>query len=152
MKTTKFYKLVIVVLILVNLTTLFFLWKGPRRPKHPERNELVEMLDLSGNAKTKILALQDDHFKKKDALIKRSRNLHESLFKSFNDKSKDSSEIKMLIDKIVENQRETEQMTFDYFKVVNSLCTPDQQKRLQELIHDVLKRAGGPPSPPKRKY
>ena len=149
MKTTKFYKLVIVVLILVNLTTLFFLWKGPRRPKHPERNELVEMLDLSGNAKTKILALQDDHFKKKDALIKRSRNLHESLFKSFNDESKDSTDIKRLIDEIVENQRETEQMTFDYFKVVNALCTPDQQIRLQELIHDVLKRAGGPPSPPK---
>ena len=150
MKTTKFYKLVIVVLILVNLTTLFFLWKGPRRPKHPDRNELVEMLDLSGNAKTKILALQDDHFKKKDALIKRSRNLHESLFKSFNDESKDSTDIKRLIDEIVENQRETEQMTFDYFKVVNSLCTPDQQKELQELIHNVLSRAGGSPSPPKR--
>lgn len=149
MKTTRFYKLIIVVLILINLTTLFFLWKGPRRPKHPERNELVELLDLSGNAKIKILELQDDHFKKKDALINRSRNLHESLFQSFNDESKDSTEIKMLIDKIVENQRETEQMTFDYFKVVNSLCTPDQQKRLQELIHDVLKRAGGPPSPPK---
>ena len=56
----------------------------------------------------------------------------------------------MLIDKIVENQRETEQMTFDYFKVVNSLCTPDQQKELQELIHNVLSRAGGSPSPPKR--
>ncbi len=149
MKTTRFYKLIIVVLILINLTTLFFLWKGHKRPKHPERNELVELLDLSGNAKIKILALQDDHFKKKDALINRSRNLHESLFQSFNDESKDSTEIKMLIDKIVENQRETEQMTFDYFKVVNSLCTPDQQKRLQELIHDVLKRAGGPPSPTK---
>ncbi len=46
---------------------------------------------------------------------------------------KTATEIKMLIDKIVENQRETEQMTFDYFKVVNSLCTPDQQKELQEL-------------------
>lgn len=145
MKATKFYKLIIVVLILVNLTTLFFLWAAPRRPKHPMRNELVEMLGLSGNTKTKILELQDDHFKRKDALIKRSRVLHESLFQSFNDPSKDSTEITMLIDKIVENQRETEQMTFDYFKIVNSLCTPDQQKKLQELIHDVLSRAGGPP-------
>ena len=150
MKTTRFYKLIIVVLILINLTTLFFLWKGPRRPKHPDRNELVEMLDLSGNAKTKILALQDDHFKKKDALINRSRNLHESLFQSFNDESKDSTEIKKLIDKIVENQRETEQMTFDYFKVVNALCTPDQQKKLQDLIHNVLRQAGGQPHPPKK--
>lgn len=150
MKTNRFYKIIISVLILINIGTLFFFWKGHKGPQRPDRNQLVEMLDLSGNAKTKILALQDDHFKKKDALIKRSRNLHESLFKSFNDESKDSTEIKKLIDKIVENQRETEQMTFDYFKVVNSLCTPDQQKELQELIHNVLSRAGGSPSPPKR--
>ena len=150
MKTSRFYKLIIVVLILINLTTLFFLWKGPRRPKHPERNELVEMLDLSGNTKTKILELQDEHFKKKDFLIKRSIDLHESLFQSFNDTSKDSLEIKVLIDEIVENQRETEQMTFDYFKVVNTLCSPDQQKKLQNLIHDVLSRAAGHPSHPKR--
>ena len=106
MKTSRFYKLIIVVLILINLTTLFFLWKGPRRPKHPERNELVEMLDLSGNTKTKILELQDEHFKKKDFLIKRSIDLHESLFQSFNDKSKDILEIKVLIDEIVEKVAE----------------------------------------------
>jgi len=150
MKTTRFYKLLIVVLILINLTTLFFLWKGPRRPKHPERNDLVEMLDLSGNTKTKILTLQDEHFKKKDFLIKRSIDLHESLFQSFNDTSKDRVEINLLIDKIVENQRETEQMTFDYFKVVNTLCTPVQQKKLQEIIHEVLSRSAGHPPRPKR--
>jgi Spy/CpxP family protein refolding chaperone len=150
MKTNKFYKIIIVVLILINLGTLFFFWKGHRGPGRPDKNQLVEMLNLTGDTKTKILELQDDHFKKKEALIKRSRNLHESLFQSFNDKSKDSTDIKMLIDKIVENQRETEQMTFDYFKVVNSMCTPDQQKKLQELIHNVLRQAGGPPHPPKK--
>ena len=76
--------------------------------------------------------------------------MHESLFQSFNDTSKDSLESKVLIDEIVENQRETEQMTFDYFKVVNTLCSPDQQKKLQNLIHDVLSRAAGHPSHPKR--
>ena len=150
MKTIKFYKILIVVLILVNLGTLFFFWSGHKGPRHPRKNDLVEMLDLTGNTKTKILELQDDHFKKKDTLIKRSRNLHETLFQSFNDESKDSTDIKRLIDKIVENQRETEQMTFDYFKVVNSLCTPDQQKKLQDLIHNVLRQAGGPPHPPKK--
>jgi len=150
MKTNRFYKIIISVLILINIGTLFFFWKGHKGPQRPDRNQLVEMLDLSGSAKTKILELQDDHFEKKGALIKRSRNLHESLFQSFNDESKDSTEIKKLIDKIVENQRETEQMTFDYFKVVNALCTPDQQKKLQDLIHNVLRQAGGPQHPPKK--
>lgn len=149
MKTIRFYKLFIAVLILLNLITLFILWSSTKKHGPPGRNDLVELLDLQGTQKTKILDLQDDHFKKKDALIQKSRNLHEELFLSFSDASKDSTEIAQLIDRIVENQRETERMTFDYFKEVHALCDPHQKEKLEELIHDVLRRAGGPPPRPK---
>lgn len=145
MKTIRFYKILILVLLLLNISTVYFLWSSTKKHGRPGKNELVEMLNVEGTAKKKILAMQETHFSKKDALIQRSRNLHEELFHSFNDTSKDSTEISQLIDKIVENQRETEQMTFDYFKSVSELCTPEQRIRLQELIHDVLRRAGGPP-------
>lgn len=145
MKTIRFYKILILVLLLLNISTVYFLWSSAKKHGRPGKNELVEMLDLEGTAKTKIIAMQEEHFSKKDALIKRSRDLHEELFRSFNDSSKDSTAIAQLIDRIVENQRETEQMTFDYFKEVSEICTPEQRVKLQELIHDVLKRAGGPP-------
>lgn len=150
MKTHRFYKLVILVLILVNITTVFFFWSTSRRPGPPGKNEIVELLDLQGETKTKILAMQNDHFSQKHSLIQKSRDLHEQLFLSFSDNSKDSVAIAQLIDRIVENQRETEQMTFDYFKATHALCTPEQQEKLQNLLHDVLKRAGGPPPPPKK--
>lgn len=149
MKTLRFYKIVIVVLFIMNLTTLYFLWDSSRRPPHHKRRDLVEMLDLKGSAKTKVAQLQTEHFEIKDSLVERGRELHEYLFRSFNDPSKDSIAIKKIINDIVENQRETEQMTFDYFKKVNALCTPDQQEELQELIHDVIRKEGGPP-PPRR--
>jgi Spy/CpxP family protein refolding chaperone len=145
MKTIRFYKILILILLLLNISTVYFLWSTTKRHGRPGKNELVEMLDLEGSAKTKILAMQEIHFSKKDALIKRSRDLHEELFRSFNDTTKDSVAIAQLIDKIVENQRETEQMTFYYFKEVSELCTQEQQIKLQELIHEVLRRAGGPP-------
>ena len=94
------------------------------------------------------MCLQDDHFKQKDALIQKGRELHEKLFLSFNDTSKDSTEIAQIIDNIVENQRKTEQMTFDFFKDISALCTSEEKKLLEEIIHDVLRR--GPP-PPRRK-
>jgi Spy/CpxP family protein refolding chaperone len=149
MKTLRFYKLLIVVLILLNITTISFFWFTAKRPGPPDKNELVELLDLQGQTKTKILAMQDDHFKQKNALVQKSRDLHEQLFRSFNDASKDSTAVSNLIDRIVENQRETEQMTFNYFKEVSELCTPEQREKLQELIHEVLRRAGGPPPPKK---
>ena len=61
----------------------------------------------------------------------------------------DKEDIAFQINLIVENQRETEQMTFDYFKEVNSLCTPEQRLKLQKLIQRVFNRAGGPPPPNK---
>lgn len=152
MRSTKFYEILIGSLFVLNLATLIFLWTTMKdgRPPHHERKSLVEVLDLKGEAKEQILALETEHFKVKDSLINRSRELHERLFQFFKDSSHDSSDVSLLIDKIVENQRETEQMTFDYFKKVNNLCSPAQQEELQKLIHNVLGKMGGPPHPPKK--
>jgi len=151
MKTIRFYKILVGILVVLNATIVYFLWtsaNGDHHPRHPKRNDLVERLGITGDKKEQIIRLQDEHFKKKDALIHIGRDLHEKLFLSFNDLSKDSTTIAQLIDTIVENQRETEQMTFDHFKNVSALCTKEQQKNLEEVIHEVLRR--GPPPPRKK--
>jgi Spy/CpxP family protein refolding chaperone len=150
MKSTRFYKILVVVLLVLNITTLFFLLKGPKHHGPPGKNDLVNEIGLSGKTKDKVLSMQEIHFREKQKLIETGRDLHEKLFRSFSDPNKDSSDVRNIIDQIVENQRETEQMTFDYFKQVNALCTPEQQEKLQKLIHEVLRRAGGPPPPPKK--
>ncbi|MES2556436.1 MAG: hypothetical protein V4604_09820 [Bacteroidota bacterium] len=153
MEKTRFYKLVILVLVMVNLTTLYFYWNGCSTEEHhrhhgpPPRKSLVTVLSLTGTAKQRVHSLEKDHFRVKDSLIDVSRRLHEELFVSFKDPSKDSTSIQQLIDHIVENQRETEQMTFDYFKEVEKLCTPAQKKQLQKMIHGALLRVNPPPPP-----
>lgn len=155
MKSTRFYKIVIGVLVIINVTTLVFLWLTFNRPMgpppHPGRLDLVEKLGIEGENRTKIIALQDRHFKTKDALIRRGRNLHERLYRFFNNSKKDSTDISQLIDQIVENQRKTEQMTFDHFKAISELCTPEQRKLLDEIIHKVLSKRGPGGPPPQRK-
>lgn len=149
MKTIRFYKILVAALILINLVTLFFFFTAHRHPGKPGKTDLVEHIGITGANREKIIQLQEKHFADKDALIQRSRDLHEQLFRSFNDAEKDSTDIAKIIDNIVENQRETEQMTFDHFKEIHALCTPEQQKELQKLIQEVLRRAGGPPPPGK---
>lgn len=145
MKKLKFYKLLVIVLVLLNATTLFFLFKGLRPQGRPDRNQLIAHLGLEGKAKEMVLQLQDIHFQQKDALINKSRRLHEELFTVFNDASKDSLDVQEKIDQIVENQRDIEQMTFDYFKEVTDYCNTDQKRQLKELIHIVLRQTAGPP-------
>lgn len=149
MKTLRFYKILVIVLILINAATLYFFFTAHRHPGKPGKTDLVDNIGITGENRMKIIQLQEKHFKDKDALIQRSRDLHEQLFRSFSDSQKDSADVASIINDIVENQRETEQMTFDHFKDVHALCTPEQQEELQKLIREVLKRAGGPPPPGK---
>lgn len=154
MEKTRFYKLVILVLVVVNLTTLYIYWNSSSQEERhgpPPRKSLVTVLSLTGTAKQRVTLLEKDHFHVKDSLIHVSRKLHEELFVWFKDDSKDSTAIRKLINHIVENQRETEQMTFDYFKEVEKLCTPAQKKKLQKAIHGALSRLNGPPPHHRRK-
>lgn len=152
MKTLRFYKILVLILVVINLITLFFLMKtgNEKHPPFGPRKSLVTILDLKGEAADKIKVLELEHFRLKDSLVDHSRKLHEELFHSFNNSEKDSTDISTLIDKIVENQRENEQMTFEYFKKVDALCNEQQREELQNVIHHALRHMGGPP-PPKRK-
>jgi len=152
MKQFKFYKLVILLLVGLNAVTLYFLWTssdGRRGEQH--RKSLVTVLDLKGDAKTAISQLEKDHFHQKDSLIKSSRKLHENLFQYFSDETKDSVAIAALINKIVENQRFTEQMTFDYFKSISRLCTEKQRVKLNHAIHFAIRGMGNGPRPHPKK-
>jgi hypothetical protein len=100
MKENRFYKILIVLLIILNLTTLFFFW-NIKKHGPPDKNELVELLDLTGKSKLKILALQEVHFREKKKLIQRSSQMHEQLFQSFSDSSKDKEDIAFQINLIV---------------------------------------------------
>lgn len=147
MKTTRFYKWLIGILLIMNGTTLYLLWNSGRitEERHPPRKSLVDVLELKGKAGSEVQRMEKEHFHMKDSLIARSRSLHEELFRSFSNPEKDSTDITGLIDRIVENQRITEQMTFDYFRQVSKWCTPKQRIRLQKAIHHAITRMGVPP-------
>ena len=52
-----------------------------------------------------------------------------------------------LINEIVENQREMEQMTYDYFKTISTYCSTEQREILKEAIGMAIQQmsAGRPP-------
>lgn len=154
MEAKRLYKWVIALLVVINGTLLYLYWSQPpaqeHRPQH-KRKSITIMLQMTGNDKKQVLALEKEHFKRKEWLIKRGIQLHQELFRSFDNPEKDSTDVAGIIDKIVENQREMEQMTFDHFRSVSTYCDAEQKRKLKKGIYRVLQHMT-PHPPPKRPH
>lgn len=148
MNQLRIYKVLVFFLIVLNLGTLSYFWWTAREPHHRHRNPISKMLKLDENSAKKINKLEREHFSIKDELLRKNSSLHLELFKAF----KAENEVRKLelIDSIAANHKQIELMTFAYFKEVNEVCSPEQQKKLERLIQDVFSHAGGPPNPPRK--
>jgi hypothetical protein len=58
----------------------------------------------------------------------------------------DQLQIQMLSQEIGKNQALLETVTFQHFTEVRKICTPEQQKKFDEIIREALRMMG--PSPP----
>lgn len=148
MRSPKFYKIIIVALVVLNLSTLAFYWltKPPHPPK-PGEHKISLKLELKGDAKSKVDALEVDHHKKKRALVYRDRELHKKLFNLIGtEKSVDE-----LLEEIDKNKEEIESMTFIFFNNISEYCDENQKKELIKSVQERLNRLRpGPPPPPRR--
>ena len=146
MKGTRLYKLVIVLLLLINTSLLVFMWMSrPPHPPHPgDRPNLANELGITGEDKKKVDILEKEHHKDKKALMRKSAELHEALFDLVgSDQSPDS-----LYKAIDENQAEIERMTFEFFDEVGGYCNDEQLEELRRVIDHALMRIGHKPPPP----
>lgn len=148
MEAKRLYKWVIVLLVLINGTLLYLYWSKPSPPEHRpyKRKSITIMLGMTGSDKQEVLKLEKVHFHRKDSLIRRGVQLHQELFRSFDNPKQDSADVSRVIDKIVENQREMEQMTFDHFKAISTYCNAEQKRKLKKGIYRVLQQMT--PHPP----
>jgi hypothetical protein len=145
MTKITFYRWLVVVLVLINASTLFFFLSKPTHHSgHPPRELLAEELKLSGAKKTKILHLQDVHFREKDRLIWESHNLHRRLFQLIAEENRNSQTREDLLDKIAQLHRKIEKMTFLYFQEIHDLCDVSQKKKLEKIMRHVFEHPKGP--------
>ena len=59
----------------------------------------------------------------------------------------DSAKVEMLALKIGENQIQLEQLVFEHFVKMRSLCNPEQSEKFDSLIHEILHRSKPPDTP-----
>lgn len=149
MKSERFYKFSILILVIVNVGMMVFMWVN-RPPKMPPPHEqrLSLMLGLKGEKQSKVDDLEKKHHELKRELVHRDVELHEELFNEFNDRTKADSLLK-LIDL---NKTDIEKMTYDFFADISTYCDAEQKRKLNEFLTGafIKMRNPGPPPPPGR--
>lgn len=148
MKSPKFYKIIIVALVVLNLSTLTFFWlTKPPHPPRPGEHKLSLKIELTGEAMSKVDAMEVEHHKKKRALVHKDHSLHKKLF----DLIGTGKPTKEVLDQIDKNKEEIESMTFEFFDDVAEHCNENQKKELIKFVQERLNGLRpGPPPPPRR--
>ena len=144
MKGSRFYKLIIAILVVLNISTLAYFWmQRPPHPPKPGTHVIADEFGITGKNKTKVDKLETEHHRRKKKLMQRDRKLHVQLYKDIG-KGKDPTKLHA---QIAENKKEIEEMTYEYFDVIAEYCSPSKKKELREFVLNGLHRmlGGRPP-------
>lgn len=148
MKSLKFYKTIIVILIICNIAMLAFIWFGkPPHPPKPGEHKLSSELGITGSSKEIADKLEREHHKQKRKLVDLDVDLHTKLYKGIG--SENNSEA--ILKEIESNKRELEEMTFTFFDEIANLCNDAQKEELQKFVeHHLNNLRPGPPRPTRK--
>jgi Spy/CpxP family protein refolding chaperone len=143
---------VIVLLVLLNMISLGTLWFFQiRKPSSsqelgpdPVRHFLEQELDLTAEQAQEFEALRREHLELSKAINDEANNLKRALMNEVFAASPDAAKGAQLAEQIGEKRTELEQLRFQHFLALKSLCQPEQVELLQALIHEIVR----PPAPP----
>ena len=158
----RFLTIAIVALVLLNLFSLGGIWilqsgrrssiQGPVHDRHGGKGNIVEFLSeelkLTDEQVKAFKAVRQDldqgrRFLEREILEAR-RELVEESFRP----NPDSTKVELLASKIGDNQILLEKLLFDHFVNMKSLCTPEQSRKFDSLLHEILQRCRPPDAPP----
>ncbi len=162
-KQNRNLMIVVIILVILNITTLTFLWLG--KPKNPSprefvRNKIEEPKRIKTLLKNELgfdeqqseeyLKLRKDHRRKIDKLNFAIRKIKKQMF---DEAFKEGSNVAIsdsLLNLAQTKQAEIESLTFQHFVKLKNLCRPNQKNKLQLLIHEFFQPApeGQTPQPP----
>ena len=142
----KVLQIVIVLLVIMNGVSLYFLFRP--HPHHFRRPpSIVDVLDIEGESVAKIQKLENVHFTQKGMLMDEIRLNKRKVYKLIGTKFKVQT-LDSLLSIINSKNYKAEKMTFDYFVNLRTIVPKEKQKELDKFVIDVI---ANHPGPPKRK-
>lgn len=154
MNTLKFYKILVVILVVLNIATLATIWLGRlREPRFPHRviqgEPLLREMKLSPQQRTEFREQRQFHVQQLQEIQSHERELHERFFDLVFSEKPDSNRAKVMIDSILQLRKEMEMMTFRHFQTLKGLLNPQQMELFRKNFNRHFNEVMPPPEPVK---
>jgi Spy/CpxP family protein refolding chaperone len=135
-----------VALLALNIVLAYFLWKGknhPGRDRNSDRGDwVVEELKLNDEQKAEHKKLKDAHFANLKPVFDSINAYRKRLYSELKDSVTNDSLVNYYTTAIGNKHAEISRYTFDHFKKIRSLCTPDQKLKLDTLVQKIVQNMG----------
>jgi Spy/CpxP family protein refolding chaperone len=161
----KLLGIVLIVLVIANMVTLGVFWYYRIHHTPPETGAnapggrgaasafIIKQVGLSSTQQAAYRELVMQHQQKVRAIRDQLHTAKDSFFDLLSDSNASPAKVDELSSTIGQLEKEIDMLTFEHFRQVRAICTPDQKIKLDNCIKQVLRMmapqgGGGPQGPP----
>ena len=139
----KISKYIIILLIVLNLVSLFFLLK-PHRPNPPK---LTDVIEFEEPVKSKINEMEKIHFYQMKSYMKKIQAIRSKIYSKHLENA-DKIDYASHYNDLEEYTKKIEKLRFKYFSEIRNLCNYKQKDELDLFIqhmieHESMRRPKG---------
>jgi protein CpxP len=144
--TTRILTIAVVLLLLANITLVYFLVSARKHAsdRRQGRGEPFEMmvkeLNMTDQQQKDFKQLKEDHFKNVRPLFDSVRNAKTAFFQLTKDPSVNDSTLNAYEQRVTQQQSKLDFLTFEHFRKVRALFTPEQQPKFDSFIQRMMQR------------
>lgn len=146
MNKTKFLTILVLLLLVLNAITLFFLLGKPEGNRkrsgggRPYSEYITKQLNLDTVQAAKLKQLRDRHKQELGELWKEDRKLQEAKFELLKEGSTDSLKLDSILTLVVANKKKFELAFHNHFLQIRALCRPEQVVLFNKTLDEMQKR------------
>jgi periplasmic protein CpxP/Spy len=147
----KSFAWLISLLILANIVmiAIFFGKKETKEmPRGGPKDFLIKELKLDAKQQEQLEGLVKEHRSAAEELRKQMRTAKDNLFDLVSKPESSDSIKRSAAEAVSKITEELDLITLNHFQKVRALCNPEQQKKFDEIIHEVTAMMAGPHRPP----
>lgn len=139
----------VILLLLANIATLAMFWfnfkKEHKSIKHQEAKDfLIKELSFTETQQKQYGLMVEEHRKQSRETREQLRMYKDSLFNLLSDEQVPAEIQSRLTLAIATLEQQMETITFNHFREVRKICNPEQQKKFDTVIKDVLRMMAAP--------
>ncbi len=154
MNKIRFYKLIILALMVLNIMLLFLHFNRPDRPgklQNEPKNIIIEKLNFDAEQIEKYKELIDKH---RHLILKNEKEINDiknKLYLQLNQKT-DTTITNNLYNKIAMLQKNTLMLNISHFKDIKNICKPEQLPNFEKLVGELSQIFAPKINRPKNKF